>query len=351
VAAYLQSTTEENLYLCIINGIWGSNTKKLSHWEAGDVLIVYVKRMLAGVFTITGEPFYDETQVWPGDLYPYRIPIRLNKIIRPKDRYSISSRDTRKSLFDHHTRSYGVILVLAARPLDDIPTKLLLDHIEASKTWQNFHPERALEALRAQRLSEYESIAEEIVQETSETSRRDLSPHTEMQFHLAALGRALQYDVWIPKSDQSLRYKGKPLSELSEADLPPLPFNEDVLRIIRNIDVIWLADGHPSQLFEVEHTTSIYSGLLRMSDLVTLIPSLNIGMFICASSDRKDRVVAEVNRPTFSHARIPLAQRCRFIPFDQLAEFMEAQKEYLRHFSTSILEELSESLVRETIGT
>ncbi len=111
---------------------------------------------------------------------------------------------------------------------------------------------------------------------------------------------------------------------------------------MRNIDVIWLSEGSPAHAFEVEHTTTVYSGLLRMSDLTALIPAISIGMFICSRADRKEKVRAEVNRPTF--ARRSLAERCRFIPFEKLADFIESQRDYLGHFNTSILDELSESL-------
>ena len=51
---------------------------------------------------------------------------------------------------------------------------------------------------------------------------------------------------------------------------------------------------------EIEHTTSIYSGLLRMSDLVAMQPNLQIPLFIVAPDVRRNKVIEEVNRPTFA---------------------------------------------------
>jgi hypothetical protein len=34
--------------------------------------------------------------------------------------------------------------------------------------------------------------------------------------------------------------------------------------------------------FEVEHTTAIYSGLLRMADLLSLVPNMDIKLHIVA---------------------------------------------------------------------
>jgi hypothetical protein len=39
---------------------------------------------------------------------------------------------------------------------------------------------------------------------------------------------------------------------------------------IERIDVLWLKGRSIKRAFEVEHTTSIYSGILRMADLLAL---------------------------------------------------------------------------------
>ena len=50
--------------------------------------------------------------------------------------------------------------------------------------------------------------------------------------------------------------------------------------------------------FEIESTTSIYSGLLRMSDLIAMQPNLNIPLYLVAPNERRQKVFAEVNRST-----------------------------------------------------
>lgn len=343
---FLQSTNEENLYLCIINGLWGSKTNKISHWNPGDIILIYLNRRLTAIFSITTEPFFDETPIWPADTYPYRVRIKLQKLVHPEHRISIGERDIRDLLYEHHTKSYAVGLVLSARPLNEEVAHYLIQYLDQALEWTGFDPNYMLNTLREQQTEMQEVIDEEVIQARSTASNHDVeaSIHTQMQFHLAQLGRSMRFQIWIPKADQGRTYQGKALGELSRSELPPLPFNEEVLRIIRNIDVIWLEDEHPTRLFEVEHTTSIYSGLLRMSDLVTLIPSLNIYMYICADAERKDKVRAEVNRPTFSRRSIPLIERCRFIPFEELSAFMKTKSELLPHLNVTILDELSESL-------
>ena len=80
----------------------------------------------------------------------------------------------------------------------------------------------------------------------------------------------------------------------------PLQFDEVTNRTIELIDVLWLRGNAIIAAFEIESTTSIYSGLLRMSDLITMQPNLNIPLYIVAPDERRDKVIAEVNRPTFS---------------------------------------------------
>jgi hypothetical protein len=52
--------------------------------------------------------------------------------------------------------------------------------------------------------------------------------------------------------------------------------------------------------FEIESISSIYSGILRMSDLISMQPNLNIPLYIVAPDDRRYKVFKEVNRRTFS---------------------------------------------------
>ena len=45
--------------------------------------------------------------------------------------------------------------------------------------------------------------------------------------------------------------------------------------------------------FEVEHTTSVYSGILRMADLLALQPNMDIKLHIVAPEAKRDKVFQE----------------------------------------------------------
>jgi hypothetical protein len=100
----------------------------------------------------------------------------------------------------------------------------------------------------------------------------------------------------------------------------PTQFNEATNRTIELIDVLWLKGHSIVAAFEVECTTAIYSGLLRMSDLLALQPNLNISLYIVASGDRKNKVEQEILRPTFMLREKPLAEICGFLAIEELME-------------------------------
>lgn len=98
----------------------------------------------------------------------------------------------------------------------------------------------------------------------------------------------------------------------------PRQFDPAVNRTIELIDVLWLDGNIITAAFEVESTTSIYSGLLRMSDLLAQQPNISIPLFLVAPEGRREKVIEQVNRPTFERMSQPLAEVCRYISSERL---------------------------------
>ena len=92
--------------------------------------------------------------------------------------------------------------------------------------------------------------------------------HVRIQFALIALGQAEGCSVWVPANDRNLSYQRQPFSARTIGRLPNFGFEENTRRIVQNIDVLWLRRNVIRKAFEIESTTSIYSGLLRLNDLV-----------------------------------------------------------------------------------
>jgi hypothetical protein len=147
--------------------------------------------------------------------------------------------------------------------------------------------------------------------------------HTEIQWLLAKLGRKLGCRVWVAANDRKRTWKGEALGSLSIQKLPSLGLDPDSQRIIGLIDVVWLKGANQvAAAFEVEHTTSVYSGLLRMADLATLSPNLNFPLYIVAPRERVDKVRRELSRPTFQ--MLELHRRCAFFSSEALLDAAES---------------------------
>src|SRR5690606_24872119 len=100
--------------------------------------------------------------------------------------------------------------------------------------------------------------------------------HVQVQWLLAKIGRQLGCKVWIARNDWTKTWGEEKLQDLSLTELPQLGLGTIAQRDIQLIDVLWLRGTHQVvAAFEVEHSTSIYSGLLRMSDLVVQVPNLS----------------------------------------------------------------------------
>jgi hypothetical protein len=147
------------------------------------------------------------------------------------------------------------------------------------------------------------------------------SKHTEIQYHLLALGAEMGFNVWVARNDRGKTWNGHPLGDMQGivTDLPT-QFNEATNRTIELIDVLWIRGNSIVAAFEVESTTLIYSGLLRMSDLLALQPNLEINLFLVAPEERQSKVEQELLRPTFGLRDKPLAKICGFIGFSTLLE-------------------------------
>ena len=97
-----------------------------------------------------------------------------------------------------------------------------------------------------------------------------------------------------------------------------------------------------ARAFEVEHTTSIYSGLLRMANLLALQPNMDIRLHIVAPLDRREQVFGQLQRPVFSLLeRGPLSEQCTYLSYDSVRELAAAPN--LRHLRHDVIGEYEES--------
>ncbi|MFA7271015.1 MAG: hypothetical protein WC073_16895 [Sterolibacterium sp.] len=120
------------------------------------------------------------------------------------------------------------------------------------------------------------------------------------------MGLALEFDVWIAANDRSRPYGD---GSLGDGCLEALPESLAAgMDSVRHIDVIWIhrEQGRVSAAFEVEHSTSIYSGIIRMLDLALGIEfGGDSALFLVAPDNRKQDAQQQLSRPAFSRVVSP----------------------------------------------
>lgn len=155
-----------------------------------------------------------------------------------------------------------------------------------------------------------------------ETARESDATHTEIQGWLRDLGRALGFDVWVAANDRGREYGAGTLGEGCLSVLPEgITAGMDSVRLI---DVVWIARGshEVAAAFEVEHSTSIYSGIVRMLDLAL---GTQVGekctLFLVAPDNRRQEVEQQLCRPAFSRVT---ELDIRYLPYSELKEHRAA---------------------------
>lgn len=148
--------------------------------------------------------------------------------------------------------------------------------------------------------------------------------HTEIQGWLRDLGHSLGFEVWIAANDQGREFNGGVLGDGCLAELSPALMESPGIDAVRLIDVLWLApgSGRVAAAFEVEHTTSIYSGIVRLLDLALGVQDHVLSeLFLVAPDNREADVRAQLQRPAFRHVS---GLNMRFLPYGELEKHRES---------------------------
>ena len=156
-----------------------------------------------------------------------------------------------------------------------------------------------------------------------QAAREEDRTHTEIQGWLRDLGTALGFGVWIASNDRNRPYGNGHLADgCLECLSEPLE-SSPAADTIRLIDVLWLdaATGHVAAAFEVDHTTSIYSGIVRMLDLALGLGQASQSLFLVAPDAREADVREQLKRPAFSRVG---DLDVRFIAYGELAKHRDA---------------------------
>lgn len=154
-------------------------------------------------------------------------------------------------------------------------------------------------------------------------AKKEAQTHLKMQYLLVKIGLMEGYDVWVAKNDRGKGYKGEMFADICLDELPHFAA-PGVLRIAESIDAIWFKKktAQPMWFFEIEHTTSIYSGLLRLNDVRIDYPIPKAS--IVAEEARKSLFGSQLGRRTFSVSE--LDEVCRFMNYQTVEKWYEYLK-------------------------
>lgn len=326
----------------------------------GDKFICYVMRLkrFVGILEITSEYFIDETPVFQKeeDLFILRFKVKpvvwlpLEKALPIHLDFIWNSLTFTKDLTKDSTNwTYMVFASPRIWPNEDCAflEKILIEQSHKLIDYKfSEDDERKLKTPKI-RLSSKKEISvtipddEKVGIEQPITSVGEERESIKVQAKLAEIGEKLGFKIWLPKNDTSgVLESWQPKKEVLLEELP-FSFDDVTLRTIKNIDILWIKGRTIVRAFEIEGTTSIYSGILRMADLLSLLPNIEIKIHIVAHENRRSDVFKQISRPVFAvMEKGPLSELCSYISYNSIYEL--ANEKRLEHMTDSILDEYSE---------
>lgn len=148
--------------------------------------------------------------------------------------------------------------------------------------------------------------------------------HYDLQAKLVLVGSYLGYRTFVPAPDKNKQTIFGVLGELcTEKDIPAGSIPALSLNTVKFVDVIWFdEEGYPTHAFEVEHTTDITKGLLRLYQ----VHKLRIKMFIISDEGNKGKFQREVAKSPF----VKIKNEFVFKNYDELDDFFQSVKHFSR---------------------
>jgi len=202
---------------------------------------------------------------------------------------------------------------------------------------------------RGYKIKEIQEISEDLAKQVSEEREEYLaeepkepSEHDEIQWQLIKIGFSSGNDVWVARNDKSKVFAGDTFGEITLPELPNIGLDPDSSKTVEYIDDVWLRGKRVTSAFEVEHSTSIYSGILRLADLKILQPNVVFPLYVVAPSRRKAKVFQELKRPTFSNDYLRMDQAVKFISYEHVRDVSESYVEKGLQVPEKVFEKISE---------
>lgn len=345
-----------------VSGYRERHRRQAERVKPGDYFVCYLVRLSrwCGILEVESEPYHDTSPLHT-DLDPFTVRFKVKPIVtlNPEESIPIYADAVWNALTitREHTRGtpgWTGFFRGSLNRFEESDGTFLAELLSRQQSNPEPYPLTAKDKRQLVRKRKIRTLDREVEVEvpddqgdeptlTAEVVTSDSRPSIQYQAKVAQIGAAMGFRIWVPRTDKTRvldnvpkRMHGKFLDEL------PLNYDDTTMRTVEQIDVLWLKGRSMARAFEVEHTTAIYSGLLRMADLLALQPNMDIHLHIVAPQDKREKVLREIRRPVFSLLdRGPLYEQCSFLPYDSIDKLAETP--HLAHMSDSIVGEYEES--------
>jgi type II restriction enzyme len=146
--------------------------------------------------------------------------------------------------------------------------------------------------------------------------------HSEMQYHLLKIGKALGYDVIAASNDRSKSHGGISFLSMCLQVFPDINVDRETLNTVKLIDVLWFQKDTNNVVaaFEVEKSTSIYSGILRLADLSFSMADGDEVFYLIVPDTRERDVKLQLSRPAIRQNNVAI----KYILFSELRSHCDA---------------------------
>ena len=332
--------------------------------QVGDILLCYMVRVSrwCGVLQVTSTAYRDEEPIYRNP-DPFVIRFKVKPIVMLEPEYSIPIHDD--SIWNilsqtkgHSKSSSSWTYRNSLREINTTDGSFLVSRLKKQEQESCPFPYTPKDLRKLKQAQKVQTITGEVLVEVPDSDEAEVSIDSEkddgvqslesrqslkMQAKIAEIGAQMNFYIWVPRNDK-VRVLSHVRDDLKQFFLDELPLNYDetTFRTIEQIDVIWIKRRSIARAFEVEHTTAVYSGLLRMADLLALQPNMDIRLHIVASDDRREKVLQEIRRPVFSLLeRGPLYKECTFLSYNSVEKLSNIP--HLSHTNDSILQQYEES--------
>ena len=344
----------------IVSGFRRRQHPAASRIRRGDIFVCYLTKLSRwiGLLEVEAGPYEDSSPLFYPEDDPFVVRFLVNPVVWLPVEKAVPIREDQlweRLSFTRGQQKKSSRWVAKVRSslvqLDDHDGPLLESVIRAQVTDGRTFPVdekefRKLATHRVRRTDKDVSVTvpddSEDDDDAAEADQHEVRESIRIQARLAEIGASMGMDIWIPMNDRAAvvgEWTGEDSSLLKRL---PLNYDDTTLRTIEQIDVLWLKHRSIKRAFEVEHTTSIYSGILRMADLLALQPNMDIRLHIVAPEARREKVFAEIKRPVFSLLeKGALSESCTFISYNSVKELVT--QPHLTHLSDTVLDDYEEA--------